>query len=294
MASIDDRHGDPVAGQRLRFVLFSRGKERQLGSVLVAGTKSATPTLRQVTPLTSLLLIAAAGAWVGVLIVARSMGAMSGTMGLGFGSFVAVWALMMCAMMLPSATPFASVYARTLQENHGRRLTAFASGYFIVWTMAAVPAFGLGWLADRVVGRHPAAATWLAVAVFAACGVYQLTPLKDRCLAHCRSPLGSLLKYGAYRGRARDLRIGVHHGGFCLGCCWALMALLVAFGLMNVLAMLVIASAVLVEKTWAWGPRFSRALGMCALLLAIAVIFVPGLAPGLHHAATAGDMGGMS
>jgi predicted metal-binding membrane protein len=254
---------------------------------------SAAPTLRQVTPLTSLLLMAAAGAWVGVVIVARHMGDMPGTMGLGLGSFVTAWTLMMCAMMLPSLTPFASLYTGTFADNRAARLTALASGYLIIWTLAALPAYGLAWLADRVVGTHPAAATALAVAIFAACGVYQLTPLKDRCLAHCRSPLGFVLKYGAYRGPTRDLRVGFNHGAFCLGCCWALMALLIAFGLMNVAAMLVIAGVVLVEKTWTWGPRFSRALGVCALVLAVAVIFLPGLAPGLHHSAMTGDMGGM-
>jgi predicted metal-binding membrane protein len=80
---------------------------------------------------------------------------------------------------------------------------------------------------------------------------YQLTPLKDRCLARCRSPPGFMLKLGAYRGRTRDLRAGLYHGTFCLACCWALMALLVAFGLMNVIAMVILAGAVLTEKPWA-------------------------------------------
>jgi predicted metal-binding membrane protein len=117
--------------------------------------------------------------------------------------------------------------------------------------------------------------------------------LKDRCLARCRSPLGFVLKLGAYQGRTRDLRVGLYHGAFCLACCWALMALLVAFGLMNVIAMVVLAGSVLVEKTWVWGPRFSRLLGVAALGLAFAVIFVPGLAPGLHQVPSPGGMGGM-
>jgi predicted metal-binding membrane protein len=254
---------------------------------------STAPSLRQLTPPASLLLVAAAGAWVGVVVVARHMGSMPGTMGLDVGSFVAVWVLMMAAMMLPSVAPFASLYARSFGDNRGPRLAAFASGYLMAWTLAALPAYGLAWLADQLVGHHPTAATALAVAIFAACGAYQLTPLKDRCLAHCRSPLGFVLKYGSYRGRTRDLRVGLDHGAFCLACCWALMALLVAFGLMNLLAMVVLAGAVLVEKTWTWGPRFGRALGVATLVLAIGVVFEPGLAPGLHHAAHAGGMGGM-
>ena len=253
----------------------------------------AAPSLRQLTPPASLLLVAAAGAWVGVVLVARDMGSMPGTMGLGAGSFAAVWALMMAAMMLPSAAPFASLYSRTFTDGRSSRLGAFASGYLIVWTLAALPAYGLAWLAGRLAGGHPAAATAAAVAIFAACGAYQLTPVKDRCLARCRSPLGFMLKLGAYRGRTRDLRAGLYHGTFCLACCWALMAVLVAFGLMNVIAMVVLAGAVLAEKTWARGARFSRALGIAALALAVAVVFEPGLAPGLHYAAGTGGMGGM-
>ena len=253
----------------------------------------AAPSLAHLTPPASLLLVAAAGAWAGVVLLARDMGSMPGTMGLGAGSFAAVWALMMAAMMLPSAAPFASLYSRTFTDGRGARLGAFASGYLIVWTLAALPAYGLAWLTGRLAGDHPAAATAAAVAIFAACGAYQLTPLKDRCLARCRSQLGFMLKLGAYRGPTRDLRAGLYHGTFCLACCWALMAVLVAFGLMNVIAMVVLGGAVLTEKTWARGARFSRALGIAALALAIAVIFEPGLAPGLHHAAGTGGMGGM-
>jgi len=100
-----------------------------------------------------------------------------------------------------------------------------------------------------------------------------------------------VLKLGAYQGRTRYRRVGLYHGVFCLDWCWDMMALLVAFGLMNVIAMVVLAGSVLAEKTWVWGPRFSRLLGVAALGLALAVIFVPGLAPGLHQAPSPGGMG---
>jgi predicted metal-binding membrane protein len=276
-----------------RFPVDGPCGDRPSGSVLVGRVTSQAPSLRLLTPLASLLLAVAAAAWVGVVVLARDMGSMPGTMGLGAGSFIAVWALMMAAMMLPSVTPFASLYMRTFGDDRGWRLAGFASGYLVVWIAAALPAYGLAWLAGRLAGARPAAATVLAVAIFAACGGYQLTSLKDRCLARCRSPLGFVLKLGAYQGRTRDLRVGLYHGAFCLACCWALMALLVAFGLMNVIAMVVLAGSVLVEKTWVWGPRFSRLLGVAALGLALAVIFVPGLAPGLHQAPSPGGMGGM-
>jgi predicted metal-binding membrane protein len=125
------------------------------------------------------------------------------------------------------------------------------------------------------------------VAVFASCGVYQLTPLKSRCLKHCRSPLSLLLHYGAYRGALRDVRAGVHHGAFCLCCCWSLMALFVVVGVMNLAAMVVLA-----EKLWVHGEVLARVVGIAALALAVAVIWVPALAPGLHGASQVMDMAG--
>ncbi len=230
----------------------------------------------------ALLLIAAAGAWAATVALARGMAGMTGTMGLGLVAFVPVWTLMMAAMMLPSVTPVATLYARTVQGNRSARIAGLVLGYLGVWAAAGLPAFGLAWLAGWLTGRHPGAAHVAAVAVFAACGAYQLTGLKDRCLAHCRSPLGLLLHYGSYRGRLRDLRTGVHHGGFCLGCCWALMVILIAVGVMNVAAMIGLAALVLIEKTWSRGRAVGRLAGVAALALAVAIVWFPWLAPGLH------------
>jgi predicted metal-binding membrane protein len=244
-------------------------------------------------PPVSLLLVVAAAAWLCLVVVANHMGSMPGTMGLGPASFASVWVLMMAAMMLPSVAPFAALYTRTFGDDRVVRMVAFASGYLLVWSAAAIPAYGLAYLADRATPGHQTAAKVLAVAIFAACGIYQLTPLKDRCLAHCRSPLGFVFKFAAYQGRTRDLRVGLYHGAFCLGCCWALMILLIAFGLMNLAAMVVLAAVVLAEKTWRWGQGLSKALGVAALILAVLVIFRPGLAPGLDPTVAHEPMGGM-
>ena len=243
------------------------------------------PTFRQLTVPASVLLLVGAAAWVGVVSVSRDMGEMPGTMGLGFGAFVAVWALMMTAMMLPTVAPFTALYTRTLTDHRARRIAELACGYLLVWTLAAVPAFVLAWVAGELVGSHAGAATVVAVVIFAACGIYQLTPLKDRCLAHCRSPLALLLHYGSYRGRSRDLRVGLHHGGYCLGCCWGLMVILIAVGVMNLVAMVGLAALVLVEKTWRWGVVAGRIAGVALLALAVAAIWLPWLAPGLHGTA---------
>jgi len=193
-----------------------------------------------------------------------------------------VWTLMMAAMMLPSVTPTASLYAKTVRGNRTLRIAGLTAGYLGAWAAAGLPAYGLAWLAGWLAGSQPNAARVLAAVLFAGCGVYQLSSLKDRCLAHCRSPLSLLLHYGSYRGRFRDLRAGAHHGLFCLGCCWGLMVILVAVGLMNVAAMVGLAAVILIEKVFSWGPAAGRLAGVAALALAVAVFWFPWLAPGLH------------
>ena len=212
---------------------------------------------------------------------------MPGTMGMDLLAFIAMWGLMMTAMMLPSAAPFASLYGRTFRNQRVRRAVEFVGGYLLVWTLSGVPAFGLAWLAGEAARATPALGTALAVGIFAACGVYQLTPLKYRCLSHCRSPIGDLLHYSNYRGPFRDLRVGAHHGLFCFSCCWSLMALMAAFGFMNLWAMVALAAIVAIEKLWSRGESFARLTGVAALGLAIVVIFEPGIAGGL-------DGGGMT
>jgi predicted metal-binding membrane protein len=230
----------------------------------------------------ALLLIAAAGAWAATVALARGMSGMTGTMGLGLVVFLSVWTLMMAAMMLPSVTPTASLYAKTVRGNRTLRIAGLTAGYLGAWAAAGVPAYGLAWLAGWLAGSQPSAARVLAAVLFAGCGVYQLSSLKDRCLAHCRSPLALLLHYGSHRGRFRDVRAGAHHGLYCLGCCWGLMVILVAVGLMNVAAMVGLAAVILIEKVFRWGPAAGRLAGVAALALAVAVFWFPWLAPGLH------------
>jgi predicted metal-binding membrane protein len=186
-------------------------------------------------------------------------------------------------MMLPSVAPFAAVYARTFTTRPGTRRVAFVCGYLAIWAATAVPVYALARAAETLVTHHPAGATSFAALTFAACGAYQLTTLKDRCLAWCRSPLGFTAKYSGYHGRTRDFRVGAQHGAYCLGCCWALTALLLAFGVMNVAAMLGLTLVVWLERTQPWGPRLGRFVGAGALVLALAVIVHPAVAPGLHR-----------
>jgi len=253
----------------------------------------SVPTGGRHLPSASLLLATAAVAWVAVIALAAGMGSMSTNMDLGLPSFLGIWLLMMTAMMLPSVTPFAALYATTLADRRAGRVAALVGGYLVVWTAVAIPAYCLSRLTDRTVSERPGVATAITIVIFSACGIYQLTSFKDRCLVHCRSPLGTMVKYGEYRGASRDVRVGAHHGLYCVGCCWGLMALLIAFGWMNVVAMVGLAAAVVIEKTWVHGRQFGRFVGTVALALAVFALFTPAVAPGLDHAPTAPMSGGM-
>ena len=205
---------------------------------------------------------------------------MSGTMGLALPAFLVAWTVMMAAMMLPSVAPVASLYARSIAARRTLRLTLFTAGYLVVWASAGVLAFALGALIAQLAEGDTRLGTVAGVAAYLACGLYQLSPLKYRCLAHCRSPLSLFLKYSSFRGVLRDFRVGVHHGAYCLGCCWGLMVVLLALGAMSVVPMLILATVVLIEKLWSRGEDFSRLVGVACLGLAVATIWVPGLAPG--------------
>lgn len=242
---------------------------------------SASP-IRRFTPQVAVLLLVAAVSWVLTVSNSRYMGgSMRGPMGLALPSFLVMWTPMMAAMMLPAVAPLATVYVRTVKTHRGARLTGFASGYLLVWAAAGIPAYLVARLAGRLAEGRPAVATAAAVTAYGLCGLYQLTPWKDRCLRQCRSPLSLLLRYGSFRGRFKDLAVGAHHGAYCAGCCWGLFVVLVAVGVMNVPAMLVLAGTVLVEKLWSHGIGFARFVGGVALVLAVAVVWVPALAPGL-------------
>lgn len=235
-------------------------------------------------PASGIVLVAlAALAWAGTIAWAnsRDMSAMPGTMGLGLGEFVAMWALMMTAMMLPSVWPFVAVYERTIRVHRVARLGALAGGYLLAWALVGVAAYGVAWVFGELAADRPGLARVVAVAAFASLGIYQLTPLKFRCLSHCRSPLAHLLHYTSFKGPHRDLRAGIEHGLYCLGCCWALMLVLIAFGVMNLPAMIGVALIIAIEKVWRFGEMFARVVGVSALLYAALVAIEPSLAPGL-------------
>jgi predicted metal-binding membrane protein len=217
------------------------------------------------------------------------MGPEPGTMGLGLEAFVAMWTLTMAAMMLPAVAPLAVLYERTVR-GHPVRLGGFAGGYVLAWGSTGFVAFAIAVVFESLADDRPGVAQAVAVAAFAACGIYQMSPMKRWCLRHCRSPLGHLFHYASYRGPTRDVRAGAHHGMVCIGCCWMLMVALVAVGVMNLPAMVVLALIITLEKQWRHGERLAQVAGVAALTFALAIAFDADLAPGLNNDGVPMDM----
>jgi len=223
------------------------------------------------------LLVVAVLAWRRTLADAAMMGDAPGTMGMPLMPFLEMWVPMMAAMMLPAIAPVAILWSRTIARSARPvarilRLGLFAGGYMLVWSVAGVLAFLLmrPIEAGLDAGLYPARLA--AFAIFALAGIYQLSPLREACLARCRSPLTVLSVATAGPRRLRDLRAGALHGAWCLACCWSLMAVLALVGLMNVMAMVGFAAFIFIEKTTRFGVSAGRAAGVLMLLAAVATL----------------------
>ena len=219
------------------------------------------------------------------------MGNGPGTMGLTLLAFLALWVVMMAAMMLPSVAPMVIVGcvpspSRATAWERVNGVGQFLAGYLVVWAMFGLLAYAAFLGAGNLVDSSPNAAKWVGAAIFAIAGIYQLTPLKEMCLRHCRTPVGSLFHYASFRGPARDLRVGIHHGAYCVACCWGLMIVLIAVGAMNIAVMAALAVVILIEKVWKYGRPFSLAVGGVLLLIAVLAPWHAWLLPGLHMANT--------
>ncbi|MFJ8623930.1 DUF2182 domain-containing protein [Kitasatospora sp. NPDC093550] len=240
----------------------------------------------------ALILLIAALAWVLTVGQALDMGIEPGTMGMALPLFLVLWLAMMAAMMLPSVAPVAVTWAKGIARQSGGatralRTTEFVSGYLIVWTAFGLLAYGALALTGHLVDQDPDTGKWIGAAAFALAGLYQLGPLKNICLRHCRSPMAQLMRYASYRPRTRDLRVGLHHGAYCLGCCWALMVVLIPLGVMNIAAMAGLAALIFLEKLWYRGPRLARVAGVAFLVLAVLAPFHDWLLPGLQSSMAA-------
>ena len=230
----------------------------------------------------SILLIAAI-AWAYTVYLAEAGMSMGDGMSMGmtmadmrswsaadFGLMFLMWAVMMVAMMAPSAAPMLLMFAavnrkRREQEAPYVPTSIFFAGYVIVWTVFAAGATGGNWglhqasLLSSMMGA--ATSSYLGGALLLVAGVFQWSPLKYSCLKQCRTPMGFMMTSWreGYKGA---LRMGLEHGAFCLGCCWALMLLLFVLGVMNLVWIAALAAFVLAEKVVPMGERVSRATGV--------------------------------
>jgi predicted metal-binding membrane protein len=245
----------------------------------------------------AVLVSVAAGCWA---ITAHRMQGMDmgpGTALGGLGWFAGVWAAMMAAMMLPSLAPMALAYAGASRRRGSSTPTGasrqgastptvasgvFALGYLLTWLGAGVLAYGvfdgvrslhLSWLSWHSAGPY------VAGGVIVAAALYELTPTKSTCLRHCRNPQ---LVAGRWRpGLPGALRVGLEHGGFCVGASWALMAALFALGVMSVTWMIVVTALVALEKLLPWDKVAIGATMVFIGVLGLAVAFAPNQVPGL-------------
>jgi predicted metal-binding membrane protein len=238
-----------------------------------------------------LLFGLAATAWT---LTARTMRGMDMGPGTDLGSlsfYVGAWVVMMAAMMFPSISPMVRTYALVQRSRYSRRglgeptvaIGTFVAGYLLTWTAFGLLAYAVF---NGVRALDIAALSWdrggpyLAGGVILAAAVYELTPLKDACLSRCRGPLDFLTE------RWRDgiggaLALGVEHGAWCLGCCWALMAALFALGVMSIGWMIFIAALIAAEKLLPARWQTTRAIALLLGILGLAVAIVPGSVPGL-------------
>jgi predicted metal-binding membrane protein len=187
-----------------------------------------------------------------------------------FAYVFAMWVVMMIGMMTPSAAPIILVYARVGRHAAESRPFAsaawFAGGYLLVWTAFSLAATSAQWGLERAALLTPmmaGASNIFGGILLILAGFYQWTPLKDVCLSQCQAPLGFILSHGGFQGAATSsLMLGFRHGVYCLGCCWALMVLLFALGVMNLFWIAALASLVLLEKIIPSGRVIARIAGI--------------------------------
>jgi predicted metal-binding membrane protein len=194
---------------------------------------------------------------------------------LGAALFTVGWLLMIVAMMLPSSVPLVVLFAALVRRRHRayRLVGLLLLGYLLVWT-----AFGMAaWIADRGIHAAADALPWLAThpqlimgTTLLLAGLWQFSPLRDRCLDECRSPLGFVMnRWRGVSERREALLLGMAHGAFCVGCCWSLMLVMFGVGISSLTMMLVLGGLTAVEKNLPSGRRLTHPVGVLLVLAAV-------------------------
>ncbi len=181
------------------------------------------------------------------------------------------WTLMTVAMMLPTAVPLLETFRRltAAREDRSDLLILVISGYLAVWLAFGIAAHITDWFVHEIVERSSwlEARAWLiGAATLVLAGAFQFSRLKYRCLEKCRAPLSFVTEYWRGRNERRNaFLLGIHHGIFCVGCCWALMLLMFGVGVGNVAWMLALGAVMAAEKNFPWGRKLSAPIGVALL-----------------------------
>ena len=242
------------------------------------------------------LLILSVVSWIVTVFHAHSMNSQMSTemdmpMGMGNHSmifeaslFLVMWVVMMIAMMFPAVVPMVLIFSKVHDERKSRNegsipTWVFVSGYLIVWAFFGVLAYFGGLLVDHSALSFPklkAYSTVIGGVVLIAAGLYQLTPLKNACLTHCRSPLHFIM-HKWREGYLGAFLMGIDHGVYCLGCCWGLMLVLFIVGVMNLTWMGILTLVILVEKISKHGVMISKVVGGLLLILGLVIAIQQGI-----------------
>jgi len=219
------------------------------------------------------LLACAAVAWLITIRQAGSMGT-GGVRMMSAGLFLVTWLVMMVAMMFPSVAPMTLAFASvTRSRGEGYLPTAaFVLGYILVWAVSGLVPLAVLQALDHIWMTPPSWLPRLGGAVIVIAGIYQFTPLKDTCLGACRSPLGFILTHDFGGGPPAAVRAGTSHGLYCLGCCWALMAVLAVLGLMNIAWMALFAAIFFIEKNVRFGEVVPRLVGAACIIGGLVIV----------------------
>jgi predicted metal-binding membrane protein len=255
-------------------------------------------TLRRVPPLPSVvqlglifgLILLAAVAWAVTGDRMSGMDAAPGTDPGDLGFWVTTWVVMMAAMMFPSIAPMVVMHARIEEgkRRQGKPVEAgttalFVGGYLLVWGAAGLVGYAIIQIGESLsldFLSWDEAGPYVAGGVIIGAAIYQLTPLKEVCLRHCRSPMTFLLMH-CESGRLGSLKMGIEHGGWCVGCCWGLMAALFALGVMSIGWMAFVAALIAIEKLLPWRTVANRGIAVLLVVLGLGVAFAPEDVPGL-------------
>ena len=253
-------------------------------------TANSYPFPRERKLILGLLLSLAAASWALLIWQSATMNSQAMGVGLTMGMnavlFIAIWVVMMVAMMFPTAAPmilmYRSVYAGKRQQEQPFVPTwIFVSAYLFVWSLCGVVAYLLAVGIEQVAAQS----MWLMEnsarlggVVLVVVGLYQLSPLKHVCLSKCRTPLQFILS--SWRdGYGGAFRMGLEHGAYCLGCCWLLFVILFPFGIMNVAAMALVTVLIYAEKSLPIGRQISQIAGVGLIAYGVLVVLVPGALP---------------